>query len=96
MADVRKAFAPLGTLGRWLLALAMIEAAWLLAEMWLSRAVGQQAIASAMITAPRSATALLGAAAVLVRIIAHALFPALFTFLLTLTLTRRALGRCLS
>jgi hypothetical protein len=80
MADLRRAFAPLGPHARFLLFAIVVEAALLLGEMLLVHAVGQRAIAAAMITAPKSGTALLGAAAVLVRITAHAIFPAICAF----------------
>ncbi len=89
MADLYRALAPLG---RVLLLAVAIEAVLLLVEMLLVHAVGQRAIAASMITAPRSSTAMLGAATVLVRIAAHALFPALCTFLLALKATRKFLS----
>lgn len=92
MADFHKALAPLGPLVRWILFAVVLEALLLLAERFLVHAVGQHAIAAAMITTPKSITALLGAVAVLVRISAHALFPALAVFHFVQKATLRALG----
>ncbi len=89
MADLHKALSPLGPLSRLLLVAIVIEAALLLGEMIAVRAIGQHAIAAAMITAPRSEAAIFGACAVVLRITAHALFPALVAFVMARAATRR-------
>lgn len=89
MADLRTALAPLGPLSRLLLLAVVVEAALLLGELMVVRAIGQQAIAAAMITAPRTEAAVLGAGAVLLRITAHAIFPASMAFLMAWTAARR-------
>lgn len=90
MADLRSALAPLGALGRRILLAVLLEVALLLLELVLTRAIGQHAIAAAMITAPRSGVAWLGAFAVLVRITAHAIFPAIAAFSVARVAVRHA------
>ena len=73
-----------------LLALIGLEAAALITEAALVSGIGQQPIAAAMLTAPTSATALLGVAAVLARIAGHALVPAASALLLVVRAARCA------
>lgn len=60
----------------WILTAVALEIAALLAERMLVVVLGKQAIAAAMLTAPASGAAVLGACAVLARIAGHALIPA--------------------
>ncbi len=63
--------------GRLVVAAIAIEVSLLALERLLVHAIGQEPIAAAMLSVPTSRVAVLGAAAVVVRIAGHALFPAL-------------------